>query len=180
MEIDQLVKDTQELLDGYQEIIKEDEQFLIYKLDLPEDLEVDFRLARNLFSVGFDDVGVLIAGRGLEGVLRKIAGVRKIELVIKGKSTSASEVDIYDLIETMYQVKWKTTGLPLITKETKALLHYLRALRNESAHSRPNKRRTTISPRETAKVVAEAANQLWREVTSTRARLASATITKTW
>lgn len=58
------------------------------------ELEADFRLARNLFSIGFDEVGVLIAGRGLEGVLRKVAAMRKIELVVRGNATSVAEADL--------------------------------------------------------------------------------------
>lgn len=179
-EINQLITDTRELLSGYEKIVQEDERFLVNDLDLPHELEADFRLARNLFSVGFDDVGVLIAGRALEGVLRRIAKERKIKLVIKGDNIPAAEADVYDLIETMYRIRWQASGAHLITVEIKALLHYLRALRNEGAHSGMNTRRATISPRETVTLVAETANQLWKEITSTRTRLVSTTVNKDW
>lgn len=54
------------------------------------------------------------------GVLRKIAKLRELTIVTKGKSTLASDADVYDRIETMSRVKWETTGIPLITKQTKA------------------------------------------------------------
>src|SRR6185437_14073582 len=128
-------------------------------------------LARNLFSVGFDEVGLLIAGRGLEGVLLEIADVRKISIDVKGKISPAGEADIYDLIEAMFHVRWITNKNRLITQETKTLLHYLRILRNSGAHARTN--RQVVSPREKAVVVAETANRLWNDVSSKRARLTS-------
>jgi len=136
MEIQQLTTDVGELLQGYEKFVQTDHRFIVDELDLPDSLESDFRLARNLFSVGFDEVALLIAGRGLEGVLRKIADVRKIVLESRGKKSPACEVDVcfYDLIETMFQVRWKTRDTRLITPETKALLHYLRTLRNSGAH----------------------------------------------
>src|SRR5229473_3266739 len=148
-EIDQLITDASELLAGYHEIKEADEQFLVYTLNLklPPDLESDFRLARNLFSVGFDDVGVLIAGRGLEGVLRKIAQVRRILIEIKGRAEPASDADFADLIEAMYRVRWKAAGSRLITTETRALLHYLRALRNGHAHPATPGKRASTAPR---------------------------------
>jgi len=179
-ETDKLVKGSWELLEGYQNRIREDDKFLLYELELPRDLEDDFVLARNLFSVGFDDVGVLITGRGLEGVLRRIAKLRKINITAKGKPTLVSQADIFDLIETMSRVKWKVTGIPLITKDTKALLHYLRTLRNEGAHSGIEKRRATLNPREIATIVTETANQLWKDITNSRARLDPITIIKDW
>jgi hypothetical protein len=178
-EIHQLVPDLNELLEGFQEFAQREERFILGDVDLPDQLEADFRLARNLFSVGFDEVALLIAGRGLEGVLRKIADAKKIRLDVKGKTTPASEADLYDLIEAMYQIRWKTKGTRLITPETKALLHYLRTLRNSAAHaSLMNK--AMASPRETAAVVAQTANRLWAEVSTTRSRLAPTTVQKTW
>lgn len=179
-EIDQLVEDTQELLSGYHEMVQTDEEFLVHNMDLPDDLEADFRKARNLFSVGFDDIGVLIAGRGLEGVLCKVAKVRKIMIEVKGKLEPAADADLYDLIEAMFRVRWKTNGTRLITSETRALLHYLRILRNGNAHFNTHGQEATLSPHETAAVIAETANQLWKNITSTRSKLDSTTIQKTW
>ena len=95
-EIDQMVVDTHELLRGYRELLDTDERFLLEDLRLPDDLQADFRLARNLFSIGLDDVGLFMAGRGLEGVLRRIAAKRKIVLESKGRTTPVSETDLHD------------------------------------------------------------------------------------
>src|SRR6185437_15810335 len=114
-------KDIDQMLSGYYALIQTDHSFLLGTLDLPDPLAADFRLARDLFSTGFDEIGLLVAGRGLEGVLRKIAAARKISLQTK-KTAPASEADSYDLIEVMYRVKWKLTGVSLISQETKALL----------------------------------------------------------
>jgi hypothetical protein len=114
----------------------------------------------------------------LEGVLRKIADARKISLHVK-KIIPAAEADAYDLIETMHQIKWKTTGVRLISQETRALLHYLRTLRNGGAHptrdARPN-----ITARETAVVVSETANHLWNQISKTRAQVEPKVVQKTW
>lgn len=180
MEIHQLMSDIGELLNGYQEFVQAEDRFIIGHIDLPSSLESDFRLARNLFSVGFDDVGLLIAGRGLEGVLRRIADVRKIAIEVKGKTSPASEADFYDLIEAMSRVRWKTSRTRLITPEIKALLHYLRSLRNSGAHPTGPSGRSTISPRETATLIAETADRLWKDVSGTRARLDPPAVQKTW
>lgn len=178
-EIHQFVKDVGELLSGYEQFVLAEDDFIVGGLELPESLESDFRLARNLFSVGFDEVGLLMAGRGLEGVLRRVARVRKITLVAKGRTFPASEADLYDLIETMNHVRWKTKRTRLITPETKALLHYLRTLRNSCAHAAEDSTRF-INARETATIIAETANRLWNEVANSRARLAPTAVQKTW
>jgi len=178
-EINQFMTDVDELLRGFEAMAEAEDEFIVGGLDLPAVLEGDFRLARNLFSVGFDEVGLLIAGRGLEGVLRKIADARKISLEAKGKSVPASETDLYDLIETMYQLRWKASRTRLISPETKALLHYLRTLRNSGAHPHAEAR-SVISLREKAVLVAETANRLWSEVSETKARLHPTVVQKTW
>jgi hypothetical protein len=180
MEIHQLISDIRKLLNGYHEFVQAEDRFIVGGIDLPPSLESDFRLARNLFSVGFDEVGLLMAGRGLEGVLRKIADVRKISLDVRGKMSPASEADVYDLIEAMSRLRWKTSGTRFITPQIKALLHFLRSLRNSAAHASGHRRHAAISPRETATVIAETANRLWNEISRTRARLAPPTIQKTW
>ena len=51
LEIHQLVKDLDEMMSGYYSLIQGDERFIVGKLDLPDSLEVDFRLARDLFRL---------------------------------------------------------------------------------------------------------------------------------
>jgi hypothetical protein len=179
-EVDQLVKDVLELLAGFQEMIEYDSRLLVNTLDLPKELEAEFRLARNLFSVGFDDVALLIAGRAFEGVLRSIAVQRRIVIVTKGSPTLGKEADFNDLIEALYRIRWRGDGSRLIGADTRALLHYLRTMRNEGAHGGSQLRKPLVSPRETAIVVAETANRLWKEIAQTRARIDTAKVDKTW
>ncbi len=179
-EIEQLVEDTNELITGYHQLVEADEEFLTYSLDLPHELKEDFILSRNLFSIGIDDLGVLVAGRGLEGVLRKLAEKRNIMIEIKGKPEPASDADFHDLIEVMFRLRWKVKRNRLITPEIRALLHYLRAIRNGGAHANTQGRPMTISPRETTALVAETANRLWNDITGTRAKLDQTSIPKNW
>lgn len=179
VEINQFMSEVAILLRGVESVTQQDHTVVIENLRLPPELEADFRLARNLFSIGFDDVGLLIAARGLESVLRKIAAVRKISLLKNGKSEPLWEADIFDLIEGMYRVSWKKTGRRLISAQNRALLHYLRTLRNSGAHGSGHGTVSTINPRETAIVIASAANALWEEASS-KARLDPTNIQKTW
>jgi hypothetical protein len=179
IEIHQLAKDIGELIQGYQYLKTAEERFIVGDLHLPAPLISDFRLARNLFSVGFDEIGLLVAGRGLEGVLRKIADVRKINLEIRGSVSPASEADFHDLIEIMYRIRWKVRGTRLISAETRALLQFLRTLRNAGAHAVIQGSRSISNPRETAIVVADIANLLWQEATK-RAKLVPTTVQKSW
>src|SRR5207245_1382930 len=63
-EINQFMSDVDELIRGFEAMAEAEDEFIVGSLDLPAPLEADFRLSRNLFSVGFDEVGLLIAGRG--------------------------------------------------------------------------------------------------------------------
>lgn len=178
-ELRQLEKDLRRLLEGHARLSEDDDRFITGDSALPKSLESDFRLARDLFSVGFDEVGLLIAGRGLEGVLRQIAHDKRITLEAKGKKTPASEADFHDLIETMSTVRWKTQNKPLISKQNKALLHYLRTIRNNGAHPGSDGS-GAASARETAKVVAATAMLLWNAVSKNRARVDPITVQKNW
>jgi hypothetical protein len=180
IEIDQLVTDASELTAGFYRMKSDDEKFLIYHLDLPSELESDFRLARNLFSIGIDEVGVFMVGRGFEMVLRSIAKSRKIMISHKNQIEPAAEADLFDLIEAMARLRWKRTSSKLITNETKALLHYLRATRNNNAHPNFQGTRSAIGTREIASLVTETAGRLWKDVTGTRAKFTQTTINKSW
>jgi len=178
-EIQQLVDDIDELIAGYRRMEREDERLLLSEVDIPEALEYDFRLSRNLFSVGFDEVALFIAARGLEKVLRKIANERKIFVETKMKKELASKTDLHDLIEAMSRVRWKVKGTPLITKEMKTLLQYVRTVRNNGAHS-GRQGTETENLRQTASIIARSANRLWNSVATSRAKLEPTCLTKNW
>ena len=175
-EVSQLVTDSNQLLGGYDEMVADDDDFIVQNFDIPEPLMSEFRLVRDLFSLGFDDVGVMVAGRGLEGVLRRIAHARKIIVEIKGKPEPACDADFHDLIEVMYRLQWKASGARLITGQTRALLQYLRSIRNAHAHPGTGGGQTAGSPREIATIVAKVANQLWGDVMRSRAKFAQTTV----
>jgi hypothetical protein len=177
-EIQQLVDDVDEMLTGYQRMTREDERLLLHNLDVPRELESDFRMARNLFSVGLDEVALFIAARGLERVLRQIAHDRKITLEVKGKKEPAGEADLRDLIETMSRVRWKVKRTPLISKETRTLLQYIRTVRNSGAHV--GQQPETEDARQTASIIARSASRLWNSVADNRARLDPTNIPRNW
>lgn len=179
-EIYQFIIDCRELIDGYHQMARADERFMLEDIELPENLGADFRTARNLFSVGFDEIGLLIAGRGLEGVLRRVAKDRRILIqTAKGSPKNASEVDFADLIEVIGRVRWKTRDVPLVSRETKTLLHYLRTIRNSQAHPQEEGDRSRTA-RETARLTAVTANSIWNETSTSRARLHPTTVMKDW
>jgi hypothetical protein len=179
-EIDQLVKDTTKLLAGFYRIKNDDEKFLVDHLDLPDELEKDFRVARNLFSIGADEVGLFMAGKGLESVLRNIARTRKILIEKKNQIEPAHEATLNDLIETMARLRWKRTNERLFSSQIQALLHFLRAQRNSNAHPILGDNRTVVAPREIASLVTETAAKLWEDAPATKAKFAQTTIQKTW
>jgi hypothetical protein len=174
-EIDQLLSDTQDLLAGYRESIEENEKFLVDDLHLPPELEVDFRVARDLFSVGFDDAGLLIAGRGLEGTLRKVAAKRRIQLQSKNKPRPLAEASFAVLIDGMAQVRWKRDSVRLLTPDTTALLHFLRNIRNGGAHP-AEARKLATTPQDTARLIGQTATHLWEEIGNSRKALESTTV----
>jgi hypothetical protein len=177
-EVREFAEAVSELLEGYERLRREDELLLLDDLDLPQALEEDFRLSRDLFSLGFDEVGLFVAARGLEKVLRRIANDRKITLTFGKNSVSASEANLHDLIEGMAQVRWKVKGTHLLSKETKTLLQYIRTVRNSGAHSGSSDLETE-NLRHTASIIARAAQRLWN-ASSNRAKLLTLIIPKTW
>lgn len=143
-------------------------------LELPEDLRADFILSRDLFSVGFDEMGLFAAGRGIEGVLRVIARRRKLTLKVKEKSEPLADTPLYDLCEGLGRVKF-VSGAPLIDKETKSLLQFVRTVRNATAH--PGDREAQAA-RELTGVIARTAERLWRNCKG--ARFAKIELIKNW
>ena len=179
-QLGRFIQAAETLIKGFQELATDDEFFLVHDIELPAFLMEDFILARNLFSVGLDDVGALISGRGLEGVLREVGRLKDIKVQIKGKDYPVCDADFYDLIETLYRVQWQNDKSNFVDKETKNLLHYLRAMRNSSAHpnSKNNLKRKTA--REIAVIALRTAKMIWDATKRKRAKLANKIIIKDW
>jgi hypothetical protein len=178
-EIEQFITDAEELLEGYERMVREDERFIVDDLEVPDELKQDFQLARNLFSIGLDEVGLFVAGRGLEKVLRRIAAGREISFQSKSRTLPADVADLNDLIEIMSRVKWKVRNELLISRDTKALLHYIRTVRNRGAHT-GHRGSDAEGLREKAGVIAKCAGQLWIEVATSKAKVFPTTILKDW
>ncbi|MFA6148939.1 MAG: hypothetical protein WC899_12095 [bacterium] len=179
-ELEQLLKDIDELMVEYYKLLNEDEELLVDGLQLPEYLMADFILARNLLSVGFDDVGILIAARGFEGVLRAVAQKKGIYLKIKEKKTPLQDADMHDVIEALHRIRWRSTKKKIIDVELKHLLHYLRSIRNSVAHSVNAGRAPIIRPREMASLIGDTANNIWKEASIPRARIDTKVVDKSW
>ncbi|MDC4203788.1 MAG: hypothetical protein MPW14_09105 [Candidatus Manganitrophus sp.] len=179
-ELKNLINASEKLLKGYDDFLTKDRGFLIEKLDLPDELQDDFILSNNLLSVGFDEVGVLIAGRGLERVLREIARSKKINVLHKNRSLPAEDADSYDLIEALYRVRWQKDNSRLIDSETTLLLHLLRTVRNQGAHPTPTSPLREKNAREMASIITRTSNSLWKEITQRQDQFINSTITKDW
>jgi len=77
----------------------------------------------------------------------------------------------------MSGVCWEEKGTPVLTKETKTLLQYIRTVRNSGAHS-GRQETETENLRRTASIIARSANRLWVSVATSRARLVPTTVQK--
>ncbi len=179
-EIDQLVEDTQKLVSGFHNMILEDSRFLVRRLLIPEELGADFDLARDLFSVGFDEVGLLIAGRAIEGILRHIAHAKKISVLNRGTRLSGQEMSFKDLIEAFHRIRLRKTNERILSRDMRALLDYVRELRNAQAHPARGRRRRATAPREAATIIAELANSLWDEIMTSKSAVVGTRVRKDW
>ncbi len=179
-EVATFVEAVDALVAAYHELVTSHDEYLSIEYNLPDSVRADFRLARDLLSVGLDEVSLLIAGRGLEGTLRHIAKDRRVTLEDKGKAAPASEVDFYHLIEGFGRLRWRGTGVPLLDKDAVALLHYLRSIRNAGAHPVVGGERKSESAREITKVTVETAGSLWKDATKAGARLVSTKVERNW
>lgn len=174
-DLSSLLRGLEDLTRGLNVLQKEDEFFLVLEPDLPRDLMADFYTARDCFSVGLDEPGLFVAGRGLEGVLRRFLRNRKVELQRKGRKTPAAEADFYDVIEVSRRLKWQKSGKPVFSQDTIQLLHWLRSIRNSEAH--PASRKSSSKPRTQATLFAEAAASVWHiHSSNARAKLRDTSI----
>jgi hypothetical protein len=131
-----------------------DRAFLQNVSDLPDELKSDFVSARNLMSLGFDEAGLIFSGRGLEGVIRRIARDHKITM--KQPVERARFFEILTVLETK---RFAHDSTLVVDEATKHLLQYSRAIRNNSAH--PNPARTAKGYPQQAVLMAQRANDIW-------------------
>ncbi|AGK60967.1 hypothetical protein Asulf_00963 [Archaeoglobus sulfaticallidus PM70-1] len=174
IEVKRYLDAAKKLLDEFYEIVEEFDWFLMEEIrDLPTDLQKDFRVARDLFSVGMEEQGVFAALRGLEGVLRRISKNLGVKIIKKDKQEPLHKQSLTNLTEGLYRVRWRDNGERVVTKEIKDLIKFLISLRNKKAH--PDDTTDIFDNwREIAITTARAANGLWviskegkREVEST-------------
>lgn len=177
------IKAVKTFISSFYEFCSEGESFLIDLVnDLPENLRTDFATARDLFSVGIEECGGFLAGRGLEAVLREVAAKLKVEVEQKRKKERLREMDFADLGETFRRVRWKSDGSPVIDKKLKALLDFLRSARNATAHPSREKRQQNEESDwcEIAKLSAKAANAIWATSKKGRRNVVTTTIARDW
>ncbi len=126
---------------------------------MPEDLVASFRTARDLCSVGFEDVALLICGRGFENVVRRVLETWDVQIATKSGSTAVAEATLNDVIETMKRLRWKDDSSKVFSGQSVALMHWARQVRNGEAH--PGEDKMAADERTSAKLTAEVSARVW-------------------
>ncbi len=151
-----LLRATEVLMQSIHDFWETDESFLNYVLDLPDDLKTDFVAARDVMSLGFTEAGLIYAGRGLEGVVRRIASDHNLL-----PSKPIERARFAEILTALEGKRFSTSRRLVIDEQTKHRLHLSRAMRNHSAH--PDSQRETEGYREEAILMARKANELWKK-----------------
>lgn len=103
--------------------------------DLPPHLQSHFLVARDLWSVEMGEMAGFAALRGLEAVLREITRKSGNTLRRNGRKVEpVADLDLFDLIEASHRLRWVSDKRPVLDRRTRAILHYLRQVRNATAH----------------------------------------------
>jgi len=151
-----LLRATEALIEAIHEFWETDASFLNCVPDLPDDLKADFVAARDVMSLGFTEAALIYAGRGLEGVVRRIASDHNL---FPGKAIERAR--FAEILTALEGKRLSTSRRLVIDEQTKHRLHLSRAMRNHSAH--PDSQRETEGYREEAILMARKANELWKK-----------------
>ena len=151
-----LLRATEALMQSIHEFWETDESFLNCVPDLPDDLKADFVAARDVMSLGFTEAGLIYAGRGLEGVVRRIANDHNL---FPGRPIERAR--FAEILTALEGKRFSNSRRLVIDEQTKHRLHLSRAMRNHSAH--PDSQRETEGYREEAILMARKANELWKK-----------------
>jgi hypothetical protein len=152
----ELLRATENMMQAIHDFWETDDSFLKYVPDLPDDLKADFVLARDVMSLGFTEAGLIYAGRGLEGVVRRIANDHNL---FPGKAIERARFN--EILTTLETKRFSQDRKLVIDEQTKYRLHLSRTMRNHSAH--PDSQRGSQGYREEAILMAQKANELWEK-----------------
>lgn len=152
----ELLQATEELMQAIHDFWETDNTFLKHISDLPDDLKADFVSARDVMSLGFAEAGLIYAGRGLEGVVRRIANDHNL---FPGKVIERAR--FAEILTALEAKRFSNDRKLVIDEQTKHRLHLSRAMRNHSAH--PDSQRGSQGYREEAILMAQKANALWKK-----------------
>jgi hypothetical protein len=179
-QIERLIKDSADFLNSVErEILRADDFLMDYQIDLPDDAENDILIARDLFSLGFDDVGLLVLGRALERIVRFVLRERKVQLISGRNTSSADTATLHDAIETLRRLRWKRRGERFLNNTIVQRLQWLRAIRNDEVHQGIGD--DGSDPRDLGLLIVGAIRSLYETHTTARRRpLATTTITRDW
>jgi hypothetical protein len=151
-----LAKAVGEMLDEYERFIKGYHELLINGLTLPAELRAEFVCARNLLSTGFDEAGLIYAGRGLEGTVRRIA--RDHQIMLKS-GKPAAEARFAEALQRLQELRFAATQELLLAPPDVMRLQYARTMRNHVAHPAAGAGQARF--REEAIIMAAKAQDLW-------------------
>jgi hypothetical protein len=151
-----LLRATEEFMQAIHDFWQTNHSFLKFVPDLPDDLKSDFVAARDVMSLGFTEAGLIYAGRGLEGVVRRIATDHNLF-----PNKSIERVRFAEILTALEAKRFSTDRKLVIDEQTKHRLHLSRAMRNHSAH--PDSQRGLQGYREEAILMAQKANELWKK-----------------
>src|SRR5262249_36649702 len=135
--------------------------------------------ARDLLSVDLQEMAGLAALRGLEATLREL--FRKGQVTFQLRKTAAAEplcdADLYDLIEAGKRLRWVSDKKSILNAQAASLLHFLRTVRNVTAHaSQPDE----DSWDEIVQTATKYAAGLWRTSRAARRRIEPRLLERTW
>lgn len=178
--LERLCKDTRQLLAAFDEALSNDAKFLVDDVrGLPEHLKDDFRTARDLSSVGFEDVALIVCGRGFEKVVRAVLDARAISITGSKVKVPASKAMLNDLIGAMGRMSWQDDGSRVFSPQSVSLMQWIREVRNGSVHE--GEEDVAADERATATILAQVTARLWEMHTKNLGRELNATeLQKNW
>lgn len=179
-ELEQFRDDVAKMLQAFDIALSEDAKFLADDVrDLPKYLRADFLKARDLCSVGFEDVGLMLCGRGFEKVVRDILLQREVHIAVNNRIQPASKAQLHDLLNAMGRLKYEDDGKQVFSRQSVQQMQWVKEIRNDMIHDGEDD--ISADERTLATTLAQISARLWASHLANKARpLQEATIRKEW